>query len=450
MLAAFFFSSLFFMWPYQTMVQAQTFLSMKFPEAADSISPIMMICLTLPIFLAHCLFVFTGCGQRATYTCRIVGSCSCIILLVGSLCVIIMTSESKGLLLTAMYTAAFGMQCSGAFVQPAYFEMAGLLPSTMTSQAVQAGIGAAGVVVCGVQILARLASDGLQEASLSSLQGLTYFFLGLTATAAALQILLFFLIIRPSKLYAEYIDYAAHDSVIDAGPAAQSSFQSQGSQEISVAAARRIALRFSWPSVLCIIICFGATTLLWPSIAGVACVGSSASSGTLQSWWFEIIVTSFNIGDFLGRAEKVSLKWGARALSPMTQLALSLLRAAIAAPLILTASAPQLYSPDIAAWVVLVTIFFFGVSNGWLSTICYMRAPKALPADTPSSVAEQASTILAMGMYWGLFTGCILAYYLTSHPLKGILGKCHVSGSGSLTHAVNQLAEEQVLPQIFQ
>jgi len=433
MLAAFFFSGLFFMWPYQTMVQAQTFLSMKFPEAAHSISPTMMICLTLPICIAHFLFVFTGCGQRASYACRIVFSCTCVVVLVVTLCTILLSSEDQGLLLTAMYSAAFGMQCSGAFVQPAYFEMAGLMPSAMTSQSVQAGIGAAGVVVCVVQILARLASNGLQEASLGSLQGLTYFFLGLTATAACLQILLFFSIIRPSKLYAEFIDYAAHDARPDVPP----SLSSQGSQEMSTAMARRLAFRFTWPSVLCISMCFASTTLLWPSIAGVGCVSSSSSSGTLQSWWFQIIVFSFNLGDFLGRAEKVSLKWGARALSPMAQLSLSVLRTAIAAPLIFTATAPQLYRPEIAAWVVLVTVFIFGVSNGWLSTVCFMRAPKALPADTPSIVAEQSSTLLAMGMYWGLFSGCIIAYFLTTYPLKGILGECYgAESSGDTTKAL--------------
>ena len=58
---------------------------------------------------------------------------------------------------------------------------------------------------------------------------------------------------------------------------------------------------------------------------------------------------------------------------------------------------PQLYDFHSARWVAITSIFFFAVSNGWLSTVCYTRAPKMLPPSLPSIVAEQASAVCALG-----------------------------------------------------
>merc|ERR1712039_1050367 len=144
-----------------------------------------------------------------------------------------------------------------------------------------------------------------------------------------------------------------------------------------------------------------------------------------QTWWFDITLLVFNVADLIGKFERRTLNWGATALSINMQLGLSLLRACFFAPLFLTASAPQMYSPTIARYVTLVAVFFLGLSNGWLSTICFMRAPKGLPAGVSTHVVEQASTVLVIGLFCGLSGGCTLGYVLGQTILQPYMGKCY-------------------------
>uniref|UniRef100_A0A7S1AGF5 Equilibrative nucleoside transporter 1 n=1 Tax=Noctiluca scintillans TaxID=2966 RepID=A0A7S1AGF5_NOCSC len=181
-----------------------------------------------------------------------------------------------------------------------------------------------------------------------------------------------------------------------------------------------------WPSVLANFLIFFVTLSLWPTVIGDACVVPlTENNPKLTSWWFDIVMLTFNLGDFIGKSEKYTLQWGTRVLSPKVQLALAVLRAVIFFPLILTASAPQLYSPASARWVLLFGTLGVGLSNGWLSSVCFMRAPKALPEGTRNEVAEQATSLLYFGLFLGLAFGALAAFVAQQTFLKNHLHVCY-------------------------
>merc|ERR1719401_696962 len=309
-------------------------------------------------------------------------------------------------------------------VEPAMFDMAGLLPSTRPTQMVQSGNGASGLVVSLVQIGTRLVFRGLDPLDKGELKALSMVFVVLMGAASASIIAIYFLQVRRARYYMEYVTgpkdgmapgvehgAPAHDGKADLD-------RRPGSFKAAVEAARHV-----WPSLLAIMLTFTTSLTLWPVIPGRSCA-TEDGQGTLQSWWFPIVILSYNLSDFLGKSATSSLQWGARALGPMTQLLLAAIRVVVFVPLILTSSAPQLYPTNVARCVVVLSVFALGLSNGWLSTVCFMRAPKALPKGIPNEVAEQASTVLVVGLFFGISLGSVIAERLGSGPLHDSLGVC--------------------------
>eukprot|EP00443_Scrippsiella_acuminata_P056491 CAMPEP_0115464736 /NCGR_PEP_ID=MMETSP0271-20121206/49034_1 /TAXON_ID=71861 /ORGANISM="Scrippsiella trochoidea, Strain CCMP3099" /LENGTH=484 /DNA_ID=CAMNT_0002891645 /DNA_START=24 /DNA_END=1478 /DNA_ORIENTATION=+ len=443
LLRCFFLLALFYMWPGQTMIQTQNFLVEEFPGNANEAPFVMMICATLPGCLTHAFLSFTGLSRRLSYTAKIVAPCLVVVLLAVYLFLVLSSSNDQDLLLRSLYCTALLCSMAGSIVEPAVNDIAGLLPSTSTSQMAQAGTGATGVIVSGVQILTRLTTSGKGPIDKDGLQRLTRGFIVFMGVIGLAIIAVYLLRVRRSLYYATYVKRqptatgldAAGGNGSDGADADGSNGQSEGEGDRSCRALFRATLqasRYVWPSCLAMVLTYGTTLTLWPVIPGRSCAATRSSSdgpSTLQSWWFDTIILCFNLGDYLGKSAQKSLAWGSKRFSPKAQLLMAALRTVFFAPLILTASAPQLYPAEIARWVTLLSVFALGLSNGWLSTVCLMRAPKALPPGTSNMVAEQATSLVLVGLMLGISTGCMLAYELGQTVLVHSLGVCYGAAS---------------------
>jgi len=422
----FFVCALCYMWPYQTLLQSQNFLDAEFPELRGEAGLIMMCCTTWPLFIWCFIITFTGLGRTMSYRFKMVFP-AVLIFLVALVIIVVMAKLTKELtFLYCMYAAALIVTIGESIAEPAVYDMAGLMPSALTSQAVQAGNGACGVIVCLAQILTRLIFNGFGDIGRNELESLTYAFFVLMAFSGIVLGLVYIFRIRPSYYYQSYVEHT------DAETNEQKSLAvavTLSPDEVPGYKATMEAFGHVWPTMLAVTITFALTLVLWPVMPGLACVESprrEATDHTLQSWWLDIILLTFNVADALGKMERHSLEWGARVVTPMLQLALACLRIFIFAPILFCSSAPQSYSPASAKWVIITSVFFLGLSNGWLSTVCFMRAPKALPANTSNVVAEQASTLLVLALFCGLSVGTSLAYVLGKTVLAPHLGNCYV------------------------
>eukprot|EP00449_Zooxanthella_nutricula_P001400 CAMPEP_0198521272 /NCGR_PEP_ID=MMETSP1462-20131121/20826_1 /TAXON_ID=1333877 /ORGANISM="Brandtodinium nutriculum, Strain RCC3387" /LENGTH=446 /DNA_ID=CAMNT_0044250913 /DNA_START=54 /DNA_END=1392 /DNA_ORIENTATION=- len=411
---SFFLLSLFYMWPYQTFCQTQNFLVEEFPDHAESAGFIMMIASTLPMFVTHSFLSLTGLSRKMSYVTKTIVPSVLVLFVAVYLLVMFYMSEDSNFLLTSLYTAALVGSVAESFVEPAVYDMAGLFPSALTSQMVQAGNGACGLIVSLVQIAARLLSNGLKPIGKAQLEKLTQAFITLMGVLCAALILVT-LSIRRTTFYGIYVEQGS-------GGKSGEGATAQAKSKLALVKASCTAIKHVWPSFLAISITFWTSLTLWPVIPGRTCATPPDGKGTLQTWWFEIIILAFNLSDYIGRSFRGSLSWGALNLSPKRQLFFAIVRAFIFLPLILTGSAPQMYDATIARWVVLVSIVALGLSNGWLSTVSFMRAPKALPPDTPNLIAEQASSVLVIGLFLGISMGCFTAYALGRTLVKDSLG----------------------------
>jgi len=436
----FFVFALFFMWPYQTMVQMQSFLVKEFPEKGAEAGATMLLFTTWPLLITHALLSVTGIIRRLPYVVKITVPCVVVALLAVILVAVVLSpSTSPDFLLRSLYAAALIESVGQSLVEPAVFDMAGLMPSALASQGVQAGNGACGLVVSCVQMLTRLAANGLAPIGKKELEVLTVGFLAIMGFTGVSMVTLYFQRVRQSSYYLKYVERQdPHENIeseqvdLSEGCAEQQDATLFGHCADNV---RNIAkaLRYVFPSFMAVFLTYCTSMTLWPVIPGASCVAPRAGEfspepdqdNILQSWWFDLVLLCFNFSDFVGKSLRKSLQWGTQRLSPATQLLLAGLRAVVFVPIILACSAPQSFDPRTARWINLSAVFFLGISNGWLSTVCFMRAPRALPRGTSNAVAEQASSVLVLGLYLGLSTGCLIADQLGKTVLQEYLGACY-------------------------
>jgi len=159
-----------------------------------------------------------------------------------------------------------------------------------------------------------------------------------------------------------------------------------------------------WGAALTQFLCFFMSLSSFPAIpCSVSLVGSSFSPA-----WFcsPGIIFAFGFGDLVGRLLcqlpsvdgflKGSVRLNSAGLARLILLAI-----------ILACSLGGAESPALP-WIVLVTMLFFGISNGIVSTLSMMRAP-LLVADKDR---ENAAQIMVLFLYSGIAAGTITAALL--------------------------------------
>ena len=166
------FFGLFFLWPYQTFVQTQSFLTAEFPDRASSVGLMMMMCSTFPQVVMHALLSVSGLSRRLSYFAKIAAPSLVVVAISIYLLVAVLLAftferivKHPVFLLNSLYISALLQSIVVSFVEPAVFDLAGLFPSSSPSQMVQAGNGACGLLVYLVQVCMRLVMHGFGPAS---------------------------------------------------------------------------------------------------------------------------------------------------------------------------------------------------------------------------------------------------------------------------------------------
>merc|ERR1712226_826725 len=335
----------------------------------------------------HLFMTFTGLSRYLSYTCKMVLPAAVVVVLAVYLLCVLSLGSSENLLLYSLYVAAvvFAAIPQG-ITEPATVELAGLFPSHLASKNVFAGEGFCGILVCTLTIFTRLITHGLGSLEVDTMQRLVVIFFAVLALTGIGTILVCLFMVRRTDHYRDYVevDHAqVHDDrktaagvtpeMVDVVECGGCKDMSAGSEQHRVRTLFE-ALRYVWPSFIALFANYLTTLALWPVIPGLTCleVGSSETS-SLKSWWFDIVLVTFNLADFVSRSEPRSLSWAAKKLPSAAHLGFVFIRGLIFFPLMLTASAPQSYDPLVARWVVLIAVFWLGISNGFLTSIIFMR-----------------------------------------------------------------------------
>ena len=481
--------AVFFIWPYQTVSQSQSWIQSKFPGEV-SINFLTMVFSTLPYSICMIINLLLGNPLNSvSYKIRIIAGNS-LYLFSGIFFVVCLSvsnsydansSDYKVIALIGLYGTALLISFAECLCQASVFQLAGLFPSKDTMMAIMSGTGACGVIVSVVQISARLIFVGVGTITESQEEALTYGFFAVMMCTAITSILLFVQYVSKTESFKAYVDekgnnkhfveehlvqkkeadskdsepsnfrkeydtvhphsvtfedFDGFESDTEASDAFSSvenvrlnSFDVDSYENLSPTSkltrmqSVRIALTYSWKPMLGVWFVYWVTLTLWPVIPGSMCV-SYPGSENLQTWWFDIIIIVYNVGDFIGKSEKNSLNWASKTFSKETTMYLSIMRAAVFFPLLITAAAPQLYSAEIGVYVVSIGTLFLGITNGWLHTLAFMNAPQNIPANLPGCVAENVGNCCVLALYCGISSGALTSYFLGTYALEDVIGVC--------------------------
>ena len=158
---------------------------------------------------------------------------------------------------------------------------------------------------------------------------------------------------------------------------------------------RRVAAHV-WPSALAMLCVYAVTISLFPG----AFVDQVLRFG---DWFFVLIVLLFNGADFVGKMMP-AIPCVARALpNPKTLLGLAVARAAFVPALIFAARVPN---PNSAAVGVAIVCTLLGVTNGYVTAGCYIKASEGLRGRD----AEDAGTVAVIALISGLIVGSALSF----------------------------------------
>lgn len=157
----------------------------------------------------------------------------------------------------------------------------------------------------------------------------------------------------------------------------------------------RVAARV-WPSAAAMVIVYAVTISLFPG----AFVDQVPRFG---DWYFLCLVLLFNGADFFGKMVP-AVPWVARTLpAPKTLLALALARTAFVPALIFSARIP---STTAAAAMVATVSTLLGVTNGYVTTGCFIKSSEGLYGRD----AEDAGTVAVIALIAGLIAGSALSF----------------------------------------
>eukprot|EP00928_Gymnodinium_smaydae_P083771 TRINITY_DN6700_c0_g1_i1.p1 TRINITY_DN6700_c0_g1~~TRINITY_DN6700_c0_g1_i1.p1 ORF type:complete len:355 (+),score=65.40 TRINITY_DN6700_c0_g1_i1:65-1129(+) len=282
-----FFMALFYMWPYQTLVQVQRYLSMKF-NSGPEVENVMMICTTWPRLIVHTLMTFSGFSRKLPYTCKIVVPSLLMACLAVYLLVVLQTSADEELLLASLYGSALVGSIVEGIVLPSSYDMAGLYPSPEATMCLQAGNGAAGLIVSCVNIGTRLAVTGRAPTTLLEAERLTSLYLvAWMAIMALLLICIFMLRMRSTESFDTYVrserrlEPGSAGALSDAGSESESDDADEGFmgvegvREGDMVSRALEAISYVWPGLFTIMLTVATSLALLPVILGMTCLDAS-------------------------------------------------------------------------------------------------------------------------------------------------------------------------------
>ncbi|RPD66694.1 hypothetical protein L226DRAFT_549482 [Lentinus tigrinus ALCF2SS1-7] len=373
------------------------------------------------LFLAHA----TVTAKKASNTRRVLVSLAALAVLSFMLTTSTYTHPAAGGFFAFVLLNAVGQAAAGSYLQTAVVAVASLFgPSAM--QAVMSGQAAVAVVISGVQVLSALASvrgskpeaaavassSEPEEQSAFIFFGLSTVFLVVCAAVHSWLVSLpAYKSVVSQTMSRERLDVAEETGLLEESGSSiddrrHGKEHGQTTQVVRIAKTNAI-FNFAVGYV------FVVTLAVFPPIT----ISITSTSPSVHPLVFSAIhFLMFNIGDFTGRAicslPRLHI-WSARRL-----LTLSLLRT-LFIPLFLMcnvqwASSSSSAGPIISSDVIfMLIVLLFGLSNGYISSMCMMAAPSTTHNPRLKGRAEDvdvAATVASFCLVGGLAVGSILSF----------------------------------------
>ncbi|KAI9001317.1 nucleoside transporter-domain-containing protein [Trametes punicea] len=368
-------------------------------------------------FLAHA----TATAKKASNTRRVLGSLGFLAIQTFLLTISTCVSTSPGWFFAFVLANAIGQAAAGSYLQTAVVAIASLFgPSYM--QAVMSGQAAVAVAISGVQVMSAAASvsksgPGTRAESPKPEEQSAFIFFSLSTVFLLICAVVHGWLVRlpaykaaTSQAPRNQVALQEDDALLD-----ETSDISQGDAYHEVDEVHHV-IRIAKTNILfnvAVAYVFVVTLAVYPPIT----ISVSPTNPSVHPLIFSAIhFLMFNTGDLLGRSicSLPSLHvWSAQRL-----LTLSLLRT-LFIPLFLMcnvqwASSSLTSGPIINSDIVFMTIvLLFGLTNGYVSSMCMMAAPSLAHNSRLKGRTEDvdvAATVASFCLVGGLAVGSVLSF----------------------------------------
>eukprot|EP00053_Salpingoeca_punica_P009796 m.88185 g.88185 ORF g.88185 m.88185 type:complete len:457 (-) comp15169_c0_seq1:166-1536(-) len=290
-----------------------------------------------------------------------------------------------------------------AVLQGGMFGLAGQLPAKYT-QALMSGQGLAGLFVSLLNVLTLAIADGKPEEA-------AIIFFSISVVVIILCLVSFLVLMRQPMLHF-YVDVQSHMQQITPRNSRRSYITGQATLYETFTTIRLPALLVFFN--------FFITLTIFPGLA--ANIASTLDDSTYTDVYFVALMCflTFNLSDFIGRtlAGFVHIP----SAEHYKRLTLPILLRAGFLPLFIFCNVQLLHENNYAPYLFhhdafpYAFMFFMGLSNGYLGSLCMMYAPGLVdPAE-----AEPASAIMVFCLSLGIGMGCLFSF-----GVKGMLCHCN-------------------------
>ncbi|KAK2146729.1 hypothetical protein LSH36_587g01005 [Paralvinella palmiformis] len=303
----------------------------------------------------------------------------------------------------------FIMNAGSAVLQGGIFGLSSMFPKEYT-QAVMGGMGMGGVIAAVANVIAIWLSEGPMDS------GFGYF---LTAELVIITAMAGYLSLPCSK-FARYFmagTFRTHHLSINEQP--HSEIGASGETLIPITTGCRqlmIVFKKIWIYASCVFLVFLVTLSCFPAITSR--IFSTDLDNDNPSAWaskYFIPVTCFllfNVTDLVGRTLAGLMQWPHEGsiLLPV----LCILRVVFIPLFLLCNILPHNQLPQYVAfhndYAPILIMLFFGMSNGYLGTLCMMYGPRVLDPEN----MEVAGSMMSLFLSLGLAMGSALSFLLIS------------------------------------
>jgi equilibrative nucleoside transporter 1/2/3 len=265
-----------------------------------------------------------------------------------------------------------------SIVQGSVWALAGQYNIRM-SGAVMAGNGLAGILITVIQLIIFLAIpaefDGFERDAL-----MTKFFFAACVILIVVSAIFFQFVLLRSPVTDYYLARARV-------PRADGNVEKMSVWQVTRAVA---------PQGICAFLVFYVTLTLYPAIASLI----QPQSYTFELIpFFVVIVSIFNLGDFIGRSLP---RWERLIIVPRRWLFVPVLARVVFVPVFVLCVEPHLIASDVATYLIVIA---FSLSNGYLGTLAMQFGPQLVPPQDRERAGAVMVTMLTIGLTLGVWTG---------------------------------------------
>jgi len=275
-------------------------------------------------------------------------------------------------------------------LQGSTFGFAGQMPPKYT-QAVMGGNGFAGLIVSIIRIITKALTEGGNNSMATvTLSTSTYFF----ACCATLLLCLISFIVLLRFPFVEYYMNKSNVIVNDVKNIQyeKSEIEKNDNEEVSIFQ----TFKKIWVMGLSIVLCFLITIGIFP---GLALSVKSVYGPRMESWLPVIMITTFNLFDFLGRS------FPRIYVLPRKLTIIFNISRIIFLPLFILCVNPPILRNDIVAIIIMI---FFAFSNGYLSSCIMMYGPENVNDNEKVAAGTIMTFLLVFGITMGGNIGIVI------------------------------------------